>query len=115
MVSWHKRNSTITQGRILQSLLRIDLPPPSPPSAACCKAIADADLPCLCAYKNSPLLGIDPAFCHAAASDVQSHHLCRRARGGDGWINTCFPAFKVCGNTPAVQPPVIDCDGRSVW
>ncbi|XP_045819687.1 putative lipid-transfer protein DIR1 [Trifolium pratense] len=31
------------------------------PSSACCSAIAKADLPCLCQYKNYlPLYGIDP-------------------------------------------------------
>ncbi|XP_031481540.1 putative lipid-transfer protein DIR1 [Nymphaea colorata] len=37
--------------------------PPAAPSAACCAAIAAADLPCLCSYRNSmilPALGIDP-------------------------------------------------------
>ncbi|KAG8080905.1 hypothetical protein GUJ93_ZPchr0007g5057 [Zizania palustris] len=37
---------------------------PTPnPSAACCAALSGADLPCLCSYKNSPLLSfydIDP-------------------------------------------------------
>ncbi|KAG6512437.1 putative lipid-transfer protein DIR1 [Zingiber officinale] len=38
-------------------------PNPTPPSAACCKALEAADLKCFCSYKNSPLLpklGIDP-------------------------------------------------------
>ncbi|KAL5197774.1 hypothetical protein ABZP36_001286 [Zizania latifolia] len=37
-------------------------PTPSP-SADCCAALSTADLPCLCSYKNSPLLSlydIDP-------------------------------------------------------
>ncbi|WOL15002.1 hypothetical protein Cni_G23783 [Canna indica] len=36
---------------------------PAAPSPECCKALAKADLRCLCSYKNSPLLrtlGIDP-------------------------------------------------------
>ncbi|URE48089.1 Protease inhibitor/seed storage/LTP family [Musa troglodytarum] len=40
-------------------------PNPPPPSAACCKALGNADLQCLCSYKNSPLLpllGIDPGL-----------------------------------------------------
>ncbi|KAI8526936.1 hypothetical protein RHMOL_Rhmol12G0037500 [Rhododendron molle] len=38
-------------------------PKPTPPSAACCTVIKNADLKCLCSYKNSsllPSLGIDP-------------------------------------------------------
>lgn len=37
--------------------------PVEKPADACCTALAHADLPCLCAYKNSgvlPYLGIDP-------------------------------------------------------
>ncbi|XP_078156504.1 putative lipid-transfer protein DIR1 [Carex rostrata] len=36
---------------------------PPPPSTECCDAMKNADLPCLCSYKNSaflPALGIDP-------------------------------------------------------
>ncbi|XP_073012962.1 putative lipid-transfer protein DIR1 [Typha latifolia] len=49
---------------------------PTPPSKKCCSALAAADLPCLCSYRNSYLLpayGIDPdlalqlpAKCHLA-------------------------------------------------
>ncbi|KAF8014214.1 hypothetical protein BT93_H0146 [Corymbia citriodora subsp. variegata] len=38
-------------------------PNPSPPTGACCDAVSQANLQCLCQYKNSPLLpslGIDP-------------------------------------------------------
>ncbi|KAH1037860.1 hypothetical protein AAZX31_20G233300 [Glycine max] len=38
-------------------------PNPTPPSQQCCSVLSHADLPCLCSYKNSPLLpslGIDP-------------------------------------------------------
>ncbi|WVZ05322.1 hypothetical protein V8G54_018668 [Vigna mungo] len=38
-------------------------PNPVDPSPECCKALAAADLKCLCSYKNSstlPFLGIDP-------------------------------------------------------
>ncbi|RDY14376.1 putative lipid-transfer protein DIR1, partial [Mucuna pruriens] len=38
-------------------------PNPPAPTAECCSAISHADLPCLCGYKNSPILpsiGIDP-------------------------------------------------------
>nr|KYP33404.1 hypothetical protein KK1_045738 [Cajanus cajan] len=38
-------------------------PNPTPPSKDCCDVVSHADLPCLCPYKNSPLLpslGIDP-------------------------------------------------------
>ncbi|KAL6623603.1 hypothetical protein ACP70R_033482 [Stipagrostis hirtigluma subsp. patula] len=38
--------------------------PATAPSAACCAALAGADLGCLCSYKNSPWMGvynIDPA------------------------------------------------------
>ncbi|XP_008792988.1 putative lipid-transfer protein DIR1 [Phoenix dactylifera] len=37
--------------------------PVEKPADACCTALSHADLPCLCAYKNSgmlPYLGIDP-------------------------------------------------------
>ncbi|GAB2250398.1 hypothetical protein Droror1_Dr00016648 [Drosera rotundifolia] len=37
---------------------------PIPPSENCCKAIADADLTCLCSYQKSsvlPAIGINPA------------------------------------------------------
>ncbi|KAK7257923.1 hypothetical protein RIF29_32252 [Crotalaria pallida] len=38
--------------------------PVDPPAPACCSAIANADLPCLCQYKDSSLLktiyGVDP-------------------------------------------------------
>ncbi|KAJ0988956.1 hypothetical protein J5N97_007312 [Dioscorea zingiberensis] len=36
---------------------------PTEPSQECCEALADADLQCLCSYKNSvwlPVYGIDP-------------------------------------------------------
>ncbi|XP_020592490.1 putative lipid-transfer protein DIR1 [Phalaenopsis equestris] len=36
---------------------------PSEPTVACCSALEQADLPCLCSYRSSPLLpsfGIDP-------------------------------------------------------
>ncbi|XP_059431704.1 putative lipid-transfer protein DIR1 [Corylus avellana] len=38
-------------------------PTPAEPTPECCKALASADLTCLCSYKNSlvlPALGIDP-------------------------------------------------------
>ncbi|GMH30971.1 hypothetical protein Nepgr_032814 [Nepenthes gracilis] len=38
-------------------------PSPAPPSPQCCKAIAKADLKCLCEFKASPFLptfGLDP-------------------------------------------------------
>lgn len=38
-------------------------PNPAPPSANCCSVLSNADLRCLCSYKNSnllPSLGIDP-------------------------------------------------------
>nr|KYP51595.1 hypothetical protein KK1_026623 [Cajanus cajan]KYP51597.1 hypothetical protein KK1_026625 [Cajanus cajan] len=38
-------------------------PNPTPPSKECCDVLSHANLPCLCTYKNSPLLplyGIDP-------------------------------------------------------
>jgi hypothetical protein len=38
-------------------------PNPAPPSAACCSALSNADMQCLCLFKNSRLLnlyGIDP-------------------------------------------------------
>ncbi|ONK78206.1 uncharacterized protein A4U43_C02F15640 [Asparagus officinalis] len=38
-------------------------PSPAPPSEDCCSALRDADLDCLCSYRNSallPTLGIDP-------------------------------------------------------
>ncbi|XP_055814764.1 putative lipid-transfer protein DIR1 [Solanum dulcamara] len=31
-------------------------PKPLPPSDKCCAALGKADLPCLCSFKNSPLL-----------------------------------------------------------
>lgn len=37
--------------------------PVDPPTPACCSAIANADLPCFCRYKDSGLLsfyGVDP-------------------------------------------------------
>ncbi|KAH9794135.1 putative lipid-transfer protein DIR1 [Citrus sinensis] len=40
-----------------------DAPNTAAPSAQCCKALAGADLQCLCGYKGSPMLkafGIDP-------------------------------------------------------
>ncbi|TKY66215.1 putative lipid-transfer protein DIR1 [Spatholobus suberectus] len=40
-------------------------PNPVDPSPECCKALAGADLNCLCSYKNSselPFLGIDPTL-----------------------------------------------------
>ncbi|RDX85217.1 putative lipid-transfer protein DIR1, partial [Mucuna pruriens] len=40
-------------------------PNPSDPSPECCKALASADLKCLCSYKNSsalPFLGVDPTL-----------------------------------------------------
>ncbi|KAK7339060.1 hypothetical protein VNO77_19703 [Canavalia gladiata] len=40
-------------------------PNPVDPSSECCKALAGADLKCLCSYKNStelPFLGIDPTL-----------------------------------------------------
>ncbi|XP_020208084.1 putative lipid-transfer protein DIR1 [Cajanus cajan] len=39
--------------------------PPVDPSPECCKALAAADLKCLCSYKNSselPFLAIDPTL-----------------------------------------------------
>nr|AOC88989.1 type 6 nonspecific lipid transfer protein LTP602 [Elaeis guineensis] len=39
--------------------------PVEKPADVCCTAIAHADLPCFCAYKNSgmlPYLGIDPSL-----------------------------------------------------
>ncbi|XP_060169310.1 putative lipid-transfer protein DIR1 [Lycium barbarum] len=33
-------------------------PKPLPPSANCCAALSKADLPCLCTFKNSPMLSI---------------------------------------------------------
>ncbi|KAH7833009.1 hypothetical protein Vadar_002338 [Vaccinium darrowii] len=38
-------------------------PNPAPPTSACCSVLKNADLKCLCSYKNStllPSLGIDP-------------------------------------------------------
>ncbi|KAG8380123.1 hypothetical protein BUALT_Bualt07G0160900 [Buddleja alternifolia] len=38
-------------------------PTPPPPSAACCSALSQANISCLCSYKNSnvlPSFGIDP-------------------------------------------------------
>ncbi|KAE8022780.1 hypothetical protein FH972_008554 [Carpinus fangiana] len=38
-------------------------PNPAQPSASCCSALSNADLRCLCSYRNSnflPSLGIDP-------------------------------------------------------
>uniref|UniRef100_A0A5B7BYQ4 Putative lipid-transfer protein DIR1 n=1 Tax=Davidia involucrata TaxID=16924 RepID=A0A5B7BYQ4_DAVIN len=40
-------------------------PYPAPPSAACCSALSNADMQCLCSFKNSrllPSLGIDPTL-----------------------------------------------------
>ncbi|KAJ8530152.1 hypothetical protein K7X08_036987 [Anisodus acutangulus] len=31
---------------------------PLPPSANCCAALSKADLPCLCTFKNSPMLSM---------------------------------------------------------
>ncbi|GFY98095.1 hypothetical protein Acr_12g0006360 [Actinidia rufa] len=33
-------------------------PKPTPPSEACCSALSNADLACLCQYKHSPLLEV---------------------------------------------------------
>ncbi|GMN63530.1 hypothetical protein TIFTF001_032614 [Ficus carica] len=41
----------------------VTAPNPKPPSATCCASLTNADLKCLCQYKNSkvlPSLGIDP-------------------------------------------------------
>ncbi|XP_024022131.1 putative lipid-transfer protein DIR1 [Morus notabilis] len=41
----------------------VTAPNPKPPSTTCCAALTNADLNCLCSYKNSqllPSLGIDP-------------------------------------------------------
>ncbi|KAK6279446.1 hypothetical protein POUND7_019713 [Theobroma cacao] len=38
-------------------------PNPPPPTSTCCSALSQADMRCLCSYKNSqllPSLGIDP-------------------------------------------------------
>ncbi|KAJ8754309.1 hypothetical protein K2173_002760 [Erythroxylum novogranatense] len=38
-------------------------PNPTPPTTQCCSALSQADMRCLCSYKNSkvlPSLGIDP-------------------------------------------------------
>ncbi|CAN6197502.1 unnamed protein product [Urochloa humidicola] len=32
--------------------------PPAPPSQACCDALGEADLGCLCGYKNSPWMSV---------------------------------------------------------
>ena len=55
----------VSQEGLLACRSAVTKPNPANPSAACCAALANANLPCLCAFKNSNptamrLVGIDP-------------------------------------------------------
>lgn len=65
LISVNGQSSTcnVSMSDLLTCKPAVTPPNPTPPSQQCCSVLSHADLPCLCSYKNSPLLpslGIDP-------------------------------------------------------
>ncbi|XP_024982111.1 putative lipid-transfer protein DIR1 [Cynara cardunculus var. scolymus] len=55
----------MTEDGLMACKPSVTTPDPADPSPECCKAIAGADLKCLCSYKESrflPSFGIDPTL-----------------------------------------------------